>query len=68
MKYQIRFFFTRLRARLAGGSWEYPMDLDFEELDYLDEEYLDLLKNSKDRKDRPLLVWMPLPDPKIEGG
>ena len=52
---------------MAGDSWEYPVDLDFEELDYQNEEHLELLKNSKDQKDRPPLVWMPLPEPKIEG-
>lgn len=60
-------FFTRLRAWMAGDSWEYPVDFDFEELDYQNEEYIELLKNSKNRKGRPPLVWMPLPEPKVEG-
>ena len=63
----LKIFFTRLRAWMAGDSWEYPIDLDFEELDYQNEEYLELLKNSKDSKNRNPLVWMPLPDPKVEG-
>ena len=52
---------------MAGDSWEYPVDFYFEELDYQNEEYLELLKNSKDSKNRKPLVWMPLPDPKVEG-
>ena len=68
MKYQIQLFLTRFRAWLAGDSWEYPIDLDFEELDYVNEEYLEQLKKQKNRKDRPPLMWMPLvQDPKVEG-
>tara|TARA_B100000579_G_C22531461_1_gene710932 strand:- start:323 stop:484 length:162 start_codon:yes stop_codon:yes gene_type:complete len=52
---------------MAGDSWDYPVDFYFEELDYQNEEYLELLKNSKDRKDREPLMWMPLPDPKELG-
>ena len=63
----LKIFFTRLRAWMAGDSWEYPVDFYFEELDYQNEEYLELLKNSKDSKNRKPLVWMPLPEPKIEG-
>ena len=60
-------FLTRLRAWMVGDSWDYPVDFYFEELDYQNEEYLELLKNSKDRKDREPLMWMPLPDPKELG-
>ena len=52
---------------MAGDSWEYPVDFYFEELDYQNEEYLELLKNLKHRKDREPLMWMPFPDPKVEG-
>ena len=56
MKNQIQLFFTRLRAWLAGDSWEYPIDFDFEELDYQNEEYLEQLKKQKNRKDRHPLI------------
>ena len=56
MKYQIQLFFTRLRAWLAGDSWEYPIDLYFEKLDYENKEYLEALKKQKNRKDRHPLI------------
>tara|TARA_B100000945_G_scaffold138782_1_gene111051 strand:- start:215 stop:457 length:243 start_codon:yes stop_codon:yes gene_type:complete len=57
MKYQIRNFFIRLRSWIDGGSWEYPIDLNFEELDYANEEYLDQLKKQKNRKgSQPLML------------
>ena len=35
---------------MAVDCWEYPIDLDFEELDYQNEEYLEQLKNKKTEK------------------
>ena len=60
-------FFTRLKAWMAGDGREYPIDFYFEELDYENEDYLELLKSSKDKKARKPLMWHPFPDPKIDG-
>ena len=41
---------------MDGNSWEYPIELDLEELDYENQEYLEDLKKQKNRKDRHPLI------------